>query len=69
MDCAVNPPRFGEPSYELFMKEKTAILKSLNERASMITGTFNAISGIKCREVQGAMYAFPEVMCMFSDAH
>ena len=61
MDCVVNPPRPDEPSHELFMNEKAAVLKSLAERASMIATSFNAIPGIKCNNVQGAMYAFPEV--------
>lgn len=61
MDCVVNPPQPGEPSYELFSKEKAAVLKSLSERASTIAKAFNSIPGIKCNTVQGAMYAFPEV--------
>lgn len=61
MDCVVNPPRVGEPSYELFQQEKAAVLKSLSERALMIEKTFNSIPGMKCNIVQGAMYAFPEV--------
>lgn len=29
IDCVVNPPKKGEPSYELFMKEKSSVLDSL----------------------------------------
>lgn len=29
MDVVVNPPQKGEPSYDLFVKEKTAVLDSL----------------------------------------
>lgn len=29
LDCVVNPPQPGEPSYDLFIKEKTAVLSSL----------------------------------------
>ncbi|XP_023231302.1 alanine aminotransferase 1-like [Centruroides sculpturatus] len=61
MDCVVNPPQKGEPSYELFIKEKTAILNSLKERAKLVANTFNSIEGIKCNEVAGAMYAFPQL--------
>jgi alanine transaminase len=61
MDCVVNPPRIGEPSYELFIQEKTAVLNSLAERAQMISDMFNSIPGIKCNTVQGAMYAYPQV--------
>lgn len=61
MDCVVNPPQKGEPSYESFIKEKKAILDSLKERAKLIASTLNSIEGIKCNEVAGAMYAFPRL--------
>lgn len=61
IDCVVNPPRPGEPSYELFMKEKNNVLQSLEERAEMVAATFNSIEGFSCNPVQGAMYAFPQV--------
>lgn len=65
MDCVVNPPKPSEQSYELYMKEKAGILKSLAERASMIAKFFNSNPGIKCNSVHGAMYAFPEVLWSF----
>ncbi|KFM79416.1 Alanine aminotransferase 2, partial [Stegodyphus mimosarum] len=61
MDCVVNPPQKGEPSYELYIKEKTAVLQSLKERAVLVAKTFNSMKGIKCNEVAGAMYAFPQI--------
>ncbi|XP_035224929.1 alanine aminotransferase 2-like [Stegodyphus dumicola] len=61
MDCVVNPPQKGEPSYELYRKEKTAVLESLKERAALVAKTFNSMKGIKCNEVAGAMYAFPRI--------
>ncbi len=61
MDCVVNPPQPGEQSHALFAQEKAAVLKSLAERAFMIAKSFNSIPGIRCNNVQGAMYAFPEV--------
>lgn len=61
LDCVVNPPQPGEESYEQFIKEKTAVLQSLAERAKMVAETFNRIPGITCNPVQGAMYAFPRV--------
>lgn len=65
MDCVVNPPQPGEPSHEQFLKEKAAVLKSLADRAAMIANAFNSIPGIKCNNVQGAMYAFPQVRSNF----
>lgn len=60
IDVVVNPPKKGEPSYDLFMKEKNAVLQSLKERAEMVANTFNSIEGFSCNPVQGAMYAFPQ---------
>jgi alanine transaminase len=61
MDCVVDPPKEGDPSYPLFIQEKTAILSSLALRAKMIADTFNSFAGFKCNIVQGAMYAFPQI--------
>ncbi|XP_076468677.1 alanine aminotransferase 2-like [Babylonia areolata] len=61
MDVIVNPPKKGEPSYEQFCKEKTAVLDQLKEKAQLVTKVFNSIKGITCNEVQGAMYAFPNI--------
>lgn len=61
MDCVVNPPQPGEPSYDLFIKEKMAVLQSLKERAKLVADTFNSMKNIKCNEVTGAMYAFPQL--------
>jgi len=61
VECTVNPPKPGEPSYESFTAEKDGILKSLAERAKLVEDTFNSVPGIKCNTVQGAMYAFPRI--------
>ncbi|ESO89980.1 hypothetical protein LOTGIDRAFT_192553, partial [Lottia gigantea] len=61
IDCVVNPPKPGDLSYDLFKKEKDEVLKSLAEKATLVTDTFNSIEGIKCNQVQGAMYAFPRI--------
>ncbi|KHN72520.1 Alanine aminotransferase 2 [Toxocara canis] len=61
LDCAVNPPKPGEPSYDLWYKEKTGILKSMAERARMVKEAYGALEGIECNPVQGAMYAFAKI--------
>jgi len=61
LDCIVNPPKAGDPSYELFKKEKEAVLNSLKKKAEIVANTFNSIPGIKCNKVAGAMYAFPKI--------
>ncbi|KAH7979267.1 hypothetical protein HPB49_008886 [Dermacentor silvarum] len=60
IDCVVNPPKPGEPSYDLFIKEKTAVLDSLKKRAQLVADTFNSFEGFRCNKVAGAMYAFPK---------
>ena len=61
MDAVVNPPKPGEPSFELFNKEKNQVLDGLKEKARLVTELLNKIEGITCNPVQGAMYAFPKV--------
>lgn len=61
IDVVVNPPKKGEPSYDLFMKEKNGVLATLKTRAEMVANTFNSIEGFSCNPVQGAMYAFPQI--------
>lgn len=61
MDVIANPPQSGEPSYPQFLKEKTAVLRSLAERARLTEQILNKVPGIKCNPVQGAMYAFPRI--------
>ena len=61
MDVAVNPPQPHEPSYDLFMKEKADVLNSLATKAKLTADMFNQIPGIRCNEVQGAMYSFPQI--------
>lgn len=58
----VNPPKPGEPSYPLFMKEKAEVLDSLKRRARRMTDAFNSMEGVTCEEVDGAMYAFPNLV-------
>ncbi len=59
--CMVRPPRRGEESYDLYVKERDAILSALRERAGIIAEGLNKIPGITCNTVAGAMYAFPMI--------
>lgn len=60
IDCVVNAPKKGEPSYAQFIKEKRGVLDSLKVRAEMVTKAFNSFEGFSCNSVMGAMYAFPQ---------
>lgn len=55
------PPKEGEPSYELYTKERANILNELKERSILLTEELNKVPGIHCERPQGAMYIFPNV--------
>ncbi|KAH8421502.1 hypothetical protein KR009_010082, partial [Drosophila setifemur] len=61
VSALVNPPQPGEPSYELFKKERDEILAALKERAELVHKTLSSFEGYKVNPVQGAMYVFPQV--------
>ena len=61
VDCMVNPPKPGEPSYELYKKETSDIYESLKRRANVLCRAFNEMEGVTCQYSNGAMYAFPRV--------
>ena len=61
MACVVNPPKPGESSYELYSKEKEAVLSELKIKAKMATEAFQSMPGLSCNEIQGALYAFPRI--------
>ncbi|KAM9789163.1 alanine aminotransferase 2-like [Neosynchiropus ocellatus] len=61
MDLVVNPPQPGEPSYHQFIKERTATLSALAEKAKLTEQVLNTVPGIRCNPVQGAMYSFPRI--------
>lgn len=42
-------------------QEKSSVLSDLELKARMTTETLNGIAGVKCNEVMGAMYAFPQI--------
>lgn len=58
MDVVVNPPQPGEPSYEQFQKEKTQVLKSLEERSRLVVDTLNSIKGFKVRTNECLLFGF-----------
>jgi len=61
LDCVVKTPSPGDASYDVFMQEKTNVLDSLRERAKLVYEHLNQLEGVSCREVAGAMYAFPQL--------
>jgi len=57
----VRPPRPGEPSRPLWEKERSEILEALRRKAGVVERGLNAVPGIRCNAVAGAMYAFPSL--------
>ncbi|CAH8567563.1 unnamed protein product [Schistosoma turkestanicum] len=61
MDVVTNPPKPHEPSYDLFMKEKSTVLQELKQKAELTTKSLNSLPGFSCNPIAGAMYAFPRI--------
>lgn len=55
------PPAVGQPSYELYRGEMQALYGSLARRAKKMSQLLNALDGMSCNSVDGAMYAFPQI--------
>ena len=56
-----NPPKKGEPSYALYDEETSEIFESLKRRAKVLEDGLNAMEGVECKPLRGAMYAFPKI--------
>ncbi|KUI70026.1 putative alanine aminotransferase, mitochondrial [Cytospora mali] len=61
VELMVNPPRPGEPSFELYDKEYNGIYNGFRERAYALWQAFEKMEGVECGEPQGAMYLFPTI--------
>ena len=67
----VKPPIPGEASYPDYAKERDTVLQSLKRKAQRMEELLNAIPGVQCNPVQGAMYAYPSItvpLAALSDA-
>jgi alanine transaminase len=62
VSMVMDPPKEGEPSYELFCKERDDILASLKRRSIALGSALNALEGVTCRPSDGAMYCFPNLV-------
>ncbi|PVH92111.1 PLP-dependent transferase [Periconia macrospinosa] len=61
VELMVNPPKEGEPSYELYKKEYDGIFEGLKKRAYALYEAFKQMEGVECQEPQGSMYLFPTI--------
>ena len=51
----------GEPSFELFYKEKGELLESLKRRATALEKALSAMEGVSINRPEGALYAMPRI--------
>lgn len=58
LDLMVNPPKPGEPSYELYVSERQAIIDSLRRRSVQLHDALVSLPGVSCQPADGAMYIF-----------
>ncbi|RSL62507.1 hypothetical protein CEP54_005708 [Fusarium duplospermum] len=61
VELMVNPPKEGEPSYELYQKEYNGIFEGLRERATALHKAFAEMEGVECAAPRGSMYLFPTI--------
>jgi len=61
LECMVDPPKEGDPSYALYVQERDSIYNSLKIRAQKLTKFLNTLEGVTCNSAEGAMYAFPQM--------
>ncbi|KAL1866246.1 hypothetical protein VTK73DRAFT_4835 [Phialemonium thermophilum] len=61
VELMVNPPRQGDPSYEQYKQEVSAIYNGLKDRATALHKAFDQMEGVECGEPQGSMYLFPSI--------
>lgn len=49
VEMMVNPPKEGEPSYELYQKEYNSIYEGLRDRANALYDAFKQMEGVDCQ--------------------
>lgn len=62
VELTCNPPKEGDASYSLFQTEYNKLFESLQRRANKVSTALNEIEGISCQHIDGAMYAFPNIV-------
>lgn len=59
LELMVNPPKRGDPSYELYQKEYNGICDGLHKRALALYEAFQRMEGVECQEPQVPFFPFP----------
>ena len=58
----VNPPAPETAAGKQYIGERDAILGSMKRRVEKLTGVLNSMEGVNCQPIEGAMYAFPQIV-------
>jgi alanine transaminase len=61
VDLLVDPPKPGDPSYELWHEETSDTHQNLKDRSAYMSERFNALPRMSCQPAEGAMYLFPQI--------
>ena len=57
----VSPPSKSDDIYDVFKVEKQAAFDALKTKSLKLQETLDAIPGISCQPIAGALYAFPKI--------
>jgi alanine transaminase len=61
MASSLRHPAADGPSRALYDQQRGETKAALKRKAKIVTERFNAMEGIECQPIEGAMYAFPRV--------
>jgi len=56
MGAIINPPKEGEPSYELYKTERSTVFNRLKEKAELVSQLFNSVECVQCNTVTGLVH-------------
>ena len=64
MDLMVQPPNekiCSKQTVQKYKDETTGIINELKKKALVMHDKFNKMKNVTCNEIEGAMYAFPQI--------
>lgn len=62
VEMMVNPPKEGEPSYELYKTEYNDIFEGLKKRATALYEAFKEMEGVECQDPQVCFSRFTSIL-------
>lgn len=69
LETMVNPPKQGDPSYELYQKEYNGIRDGLHKRALALFDAFQRMEGVECQDPQvSTAFFLPDYRILHSHA-